>query len=190
MGMDDITQLIDSLAAGKPEAGDQFYPLVYDELRRLARSHLRRQATLTHLDAPALVHEAYLRLTQRGALSAANRNAFFAYASAVMRSVIVDYVRERGAQKRGSDMGFDTLVTGLASDVFVAEEISALHEALEQLKRIDARLHDVVEMRYFGGLTLEDIAEVRGVSSMTVKRDWQKARAYLFEVLGSSRSQL
>jgi len=137
-----------------------------------------------------LVHEAYLRLTQRGALSAANRNAFFAYASAVMRSVIVDYVRERGAQKRGSDMGFDTLVTGLASDVFVAEEISALHEALEQLKRIDARLHDVVEMRYFGGLTLEDIAEVRGVSSMTVKRDWQKARAYLFEVLGSSRSQL
>jgi RNA polymerase sigma factor (sigma-70 family) len=81
-------------------------------------------------------------------------------------------------------------VTGLASDVFVAEEISALHEALEQLKRIDARLHDVVEMRYFGGLTLEDIAEVRGVSSMTVKRDWQKARAYLFEVLGSSRSQL
>lgn len=181
--MNDITQLLDSLAAGETDAHDQFYELVYAELRRLARSHLRRQATLTNLDAPALVHEAYLRLTQRGSLNAVNRRAFFAYASTVMRSVVVDYVRERGAQKRGGDIGFQTLVTGFADDVFVAEEISALHEALEQLKRIDPRLHDVVEMRYFGGLSLEEIAEVRGVSSMTVKRDWQKARAYLFDVL-------
>lgn len=188
MGMNDITLLLDSLAAGDAGARDQFYPLVYGELSKLARSHLRRQATLTNLDAPALVHEAYLRLAQRGTLSAANRFSFFAYASAVMRSVIVDYVRERGAQKRGGDIGFETLVTGFARDVFVAEEITALHEALEQLKRIDVRLHDVVEMRYFGGLTLEEIAEVRGVSSMTVKRDWQKARAYLFEVLRSAGS--
>lgn len=181
--MDDVTQLLDALAAGEPEAQDQFYQSVYSELRKLARNHLRRQATLTHLDAPALVHESYMRLVQRGSLNAVNRRVFFAYASTVMRSVIVDYVRERGAQKRGGDIDFQTLVTGFAGDVFVAEEIGALHEALAQLKRIDARLHDVVEMRYFGGLSVDEIAEVKGVSTMTIKRDWQKARAYLFNVL-------
>lgn len=181
--MDEITQMLDSVAAGEAGASDQFYQSVYRDLRNLARGHLGRQSTLTHLDAPALVHEAYLRLVQRGSLKLVNRRAFFAYASSVMRSVIVDYVRERGAIKRGGDLGFQTLVTGFADDVFVAEEISALHEALEQLKRIDPRLHDVVEMRYFGGLSLEEVAEITGVSSMTVKRDWQKARAYLFNVL-------
>jgi len=181
--MDDVTQMLDALAAGHSGAQEQFYQSVYGELRKLARSHLRHQATLTHLDAPALVHEAYLRLVQRGALNAVNRRVFFAYASTVMRSVIIDYVRERAALKRGGDIEFQTLVTGFAGDVFAADEIEALHEALAQLKRIDQRVHDVVEMRYFGGLSVEEIAAVQDVSTMTVKRDWQKARAFLFSVL-------
>jgi len=181
--MNEVTQLIDSLASGDAAAHGRFYEIVYADLRKLAMSHLRRQATLTNLDAPSLVHETYLRLVSRGALQPANRNAFFGYASTVMRSVIIDYVRERAAKKRGGDLGFQTLTTGLAEDVFAVAEFESLHQALDQLKRIDQRLHDVVEMRYFGGLSIEEVADVMKVSSMTVKRDWQKARTFLFKTL-------
>jgi RNA polymerase sigma factor (TIGR02999 family) len=179
----EVTRLLQSVAADEPAARDRFYRTVYTDLRKLAMGHLRRQSTLTNLDAPALVHEAYLRLVNRGALQVNNRAAFFGYASTVMRSVIIDYVRERAAKKRGGDIGFQTLTTGLAEDYFVVDEVEALHEALQHLQRIDQRLHDVVEMRYFGGLSIEEVAEVMAVSTMTVKRDWQKARAYLFTTL-------
>lgn len=178
-----ITRLLDGLAANEPDSRNRFFSTVYADLRRLAMGHLRRQSTLTHLDAPALVHESYLRLVNRGALRVNNRAAFFGYASSVMRSVIIDYVRERGALKRGGELSFQTLTTGLAADYFVVDEIESLHEALHGLQRIDQRLHDVVEMRYFGGLSIEEVAEVMGVSPITVKRDWQKARAYLFKIL-------
>jgi RNA polymerase sigma factor (TIGR02999 family) len=176
----EITQLLDALTQGDAAAGERFYAVVYGELKKLAFGHLRRQATLTNLDAPSLVHETFMRLVQRGSLQVVNRRAFFGYASNVMRSVIIDYVRERAAQKRGGDVGFFTLTTGYAEDSFVGHEVDALHEALGQLQRIDERLHDVVEMRYFGGLSIEEVAEVMGVSAITVKRDWQKARAFLF----------
>ncbi len=179
----EVTRLLDAIAADEPSARDEFYRIVYNDLKRLARGHLSRQSTLTNLDAPALVNEAYLRLVHRGTLRVNNRAAFFGYASAVMRSVIIDYVRERAAKKRGGDVGFQTLTTGLAADYFVIDEVESLHEALQQLLRIDQRLHDVVEMRYFGGLSIEEVAQVMGVSAMTVKRDWQKARAYLFTTL-------
>jgi RNA polymerase sigma factor (TIGR02999 family) len=181
--MNEITGLLDALATNDLQARERFYSAVYGELRKLAFGHLRRHATLTNLDAPSLVHEAFLRLVQRGSLQFANRKIFFGYASSVMRSVIVDYVRERAAQKRGGDIAFLTLTTGYAADTFAGEEVSALHQALLQLQQIDQRLHDVVEMRYFGGLSIDEVAEVMAVSAITVKRDWQKARAFLFAAI-------
>jgi RNA polymerase sigma factor (TIGR02999 family) len=187
--MGEITQLLDALTRGDAAAGERFYAVVYGELKKLAFGHLRGQATLTNLDAPSLVHETFMRLVQRGSLQVVNRRAFFGYASNVMRSVVIDYVRERAAQKRGGDIDFFTLNTGHAEDSFVGHEVDALHEALGQLLRIDERLHDVVEMRYFGGLSIEEVAEVMGVSTITVKRDWQKARAFLFRsIRGGERT--
>ncbi len=179
----ELTMLLARVGEGDPCARDRFFSTVYVELKRLAGGHLRRQGTLTNLDATSLVHEVFLRFVQRGNLELGNRKIFFGYASQVMRSVIIDYVRERGAQKRGGDVVFQTLVTGYAGDDFAYDEIEPLHEALKDLQRIDPRLHDVVEMRYFGGLSVEEVAEVMGVSSVTVKRDWQKARAYLFKTI-------
>jgi RNA polymerase sigma factor (TIGR02999 family) len=179
----ELTRLLNAVAHGDLAARDDFYKTVYFELKRLAGGHLRRQSTLTNLDATSLVHEVFLRFVQRGSIELNNRNVFFGYASQVMRSVIVDYVRERAAKKRGGDVAFLTLVTGYAGDEYAFDEIEPLHAALKDLARIDQRLHDVVEMRYFGGLSVEEVAEVMGVSSMTVKRDWQKARAYLFKAI-------
>ncbi len=179
----DVTLLLDGLAKGDTVARNDFYRTVYAELKRLAGGHLRHQSTLTNLDATSLVHEVFMRFVQRGGLQLDNRKVFFGYASQVMRSVIIDYVRERGAQKRGGDRRFETLVTGHVGDVFAFDEIEQLHDALGDLQKIDQRLHDVVEMRYFGGLSIDDVAEILGVSSVTVKRDWQKARAYLFKAI-------
>jgi RNA polymerase sigma factor (TIGR02999 family) len=182
----DLTVLLDAVAGGDDSARNTFYRAVYSELKRLAGGHLRNQSTLTNLDATSLVHEVFMRFVQRGGLQLGNRKIFFGYASQVMRSVIIDYVRERAALKRGGDMRFETLVTGYAGDSFAFDEIEQLHEAMNDLQKIDQRLHDVVEMRYFGGLSIEDVAEIMGVSSVTVKRDWQKARAYLFKAIRST----
>ncbi len=178
-----LTLLLNAVAKGDAAARNDFYKTVYTELKRLAGGHLRNQSTLTNLDATSLVHEVFLRFVQRGNIELSNRKLFFGYASQVMRSVIIDYVRERAAKKRGGDVAFLTLVTGYAGDEFAFDEIEPLHDALKDLQRIDQRLHDVVEMRYFGGLSTEEVAEVMGISSVTVKRDWQKARAYLFKAI-------
>ena len=181
--MGDITRLLDDARGGDAAARERLFARVYDELNVLARQKLARESTLTQIDAPSLVHEAYLRLNGQAELPGGNRRMFFAYASTVMRSVIVDYVRARNARKRGSG---EKAIT-LTGDIGVAEgpgpEIEALDSALKELARIDERSHKVVEMRYFGGLSIEDIAEVLGVAPATVKRDWQKARAFLYTVL-------
>jgi RNA polymerase sigma factor (TIGR02999 family) len=158
---------------------------MYSELMRLARAQLGRGGTMS-LDAPSLVHEAYLRFAQQGALQSAQRKVFFAYASHVMRSVIVDYVRERRAQKRGGGEAMITLTTGIAGEDVGEDAIAHLHEALKSLEQIDARAHLVVEMRYFGGMTEEEIADLLEVSVPTVKRDWRKARALLFDAIGKA----
>lgn len=138
------------------------------------------------LDSSAVLHEAYLRIERSvGEREFANRRAFLGYASTVMRSVIVDYVRERKADKRrGSDIEI-TLDTGLADIVGAGDDgILEVHEALMALESVDQRAFRVVEMRYFGGLTEQEIAEVLEVSVPTVKRDWRRARAFLFDSLG------
>lgn len=155
----------------------------YTELMRLARSHLGRSGTMS-LDAPSLVHEAYLRFSKQGVIAPTQRKIFFGYASQVMRAVIVDYVRERRALKRGGGAAMITLTTGIEGSVLGEDSISPLDDALKALKEIDERSHKVVEMRYFGGMTEEEIAELLEVSVPTVKRDWRKARAFLFDAIG------
>jgi RNA polymerase sigma factor (TIGR02999 family) len=180
--MSEVTQLLQRATAGDNAARDPLYRILYPELMRMARGHLSRAGTVS-LDAPALLHEAYLRLTDQANLPDANRRVFFAYASKVMRSVIVDYVRERGAQKRGGNTPNVTLSTGIAESIFTENSVSDIERALQALEAIDERAYRVVEMRYFAGLTEEDIAGVLDVSVPTVKRDWRKARAFLYEHL-------
>lgn len=182
----EITELLKSAREGDREARDQLFQTVYGELRRLANIKLSGESTLTQLDAGSLVHEAYLRLQRLPDLPGADRRGFFAYAAGVMRSVIVDYVRERRAEKRGGDSPHLTLTSGLAegeADSGPAPDIEALDAAMQELAGVDARCHQIVEMRYFAGLTIDEISAVLGISEVTVKRDWRKARAFLLRVL-------
>jgi RNA polymerase sigma factor (TIGR02999 family) len=175
-------------ARSSPFEGARFEHLdarVYAELMRLARSQLARAGTMS-LDAPSLVHEAYPRFQSQGAIESAQRKIFFAYSARVMRAVIVDYVRERHAQKRGGGEPLLTLTTGIPGTSVGEDGMERLHEALQALERINVRSHQVVEMRYFGGLTEEEIADLLDVSVPTVKRDWRKARAFLFDAMGSA----
>ena len=177
-----ITQILNRALAGDAGSRERVYELLYAELVRLARSHLFGSGAVS-LNPSALVHEAYLRMLGRDAAPMRDRRAFFAYASTAMRSVLVDHVRARGADKRGGALVAVTLTTGVLASVAAEEDFSRLNEALEVLRSVDQRGFRVVELRYFAGMTEEDIAAELGVSVPTVKRDWRKARAFLFEQL-------
>jgi RNA polymerase sigma factor (TIGR02999 family) len=178
--MSELTELLGRVQAGESDARDALFALAYAELHRLARSRLRDGGRNTLLDTTCLVHEAYLRFVSAGQLRAEDRRAFFAYASQVMRSVIVSSVRERLAQKRGGRAQPLTLATELGGNVAQDEEtILKVHEALEVLEQADPRLAQVAQMRYFGGYSEQEIAETLEVSERTVQRDWEKARVIL-----------
>jgi len=182
--MNPLTELLGRLQTGEPEARDALFAAAYGELHQLARSRLREGGRNTLLDTTCLVHEAYLRFVSAGALRAEDRRAFFAYASQVMRSVIVNSVRERIAQKRGGGARPLTLSTHLVADVADDEEtILKVHEALEALDQADPRLAQVAQMRYFGGYSEQEIAETLDVTERTVRRDWEKARLILAELV-------
>lgn len=182
--MNPLTELLGRLQAGEPEARDALFAAAYGELHRLARSRLRDGGRNTVLDTTCLVHEAYLRFLSAGELRAEDRRAFFAYASQVMRSVIVNNVRDRVAQKRGGAARPLTLSTHLAANVSEDEEtILKVHEALESLQQADPRLAQVAQMRYFGGYSEQEIAETLDVTERTVRRDWEKARLILAELV-------
>lgn len=181
--MGEITVLLQAASGGDVTARDALFKQVYAELRQLARQRLARESTLTDLDAGSLVNEAYLRLTKQEGLPATNRRVFFGYASTVMRSVIVDYVRQRRSAKRGSGVAAITLITQAMAQDSRFTDMVALDEALDDLRRIDERCCHLVEMRFFGGLDFEEIAEVLEVSRATVGRDWDKARAFLYQAL-------
>ena len=178
----EITLVLNRAIAGDEAARERVYALLYDELVRLARSHLWDSGAVS-LNPSALVHEAYLRMLNREATPVRDRRAFFAYASAVMRSVLLDHVRAANADKRGGAHAPLTLTTGVLNSVAAKEDFSRLDEALEALRRVDARSSRVVEMRYFAGMTEADIADELAVSVPTVKRDWRKARAFLLAQL-------
>jgi len=180
----DIGNLIRSVNAGEPGAQDALFTAAYGELRKLARSRLRDGGRNTVLDTTALVHESYLRFINSGQLRSEDRRAFFAYASRVMRSVIIDAVRERQAERRGGDLQRLTLNTQFADELPAGEdELLKVHEALEMLAQAEPRLAKVVEMRYFGGYSEVEIGEVLELTERTVRRDWDKARLLLGAML-------
>jgi RNA polymerase sigma factor (TIGR02999 family) len=182
--MNQLTELLGRLHAGDPEARNALFAAAYSELHRLARSRLRDGGRDTVLDTTCLVHEAYLRFVSAGELRAEDRRAFFAYASQVMRSVIVNSVRERIAQKRGGDWRPLKLATDLAANVVDREDtVLKVHAALEDLENADPRLAEVAQMRYFGGYSEQEIAETLDITERTVRRDWEKARLLLAALL-------
>lgn len=179
-----LTDMIRRAQTGDAAALKDVFEAAYQELRGLARSRLRKGTPQGLLGTTALVHEAYLRFAQAGRLRLEDRQHFLKYASRVMRSVIVDFVRERIAQRRGGAATHVTLNSELISSMADGErEIMQVHDALEELAQHDARLVEVVEMRYFAGMTEDEIATVLGVTVRTVRRDWKKARLFLAESL-------
>jgi RNA polymerase sigma factor (TIGR02999 family) len=168
-----------------PPSVQALFPLLYTELRRLARSRLAAGGRHTLLDTASLVHEAYLRMQRDGGVSLNDREHFLAYAATTMRSVVIDFVRRRNADRRGGGVEHVTLDTRAAEQLGASdEEILAVHDALETLAKVDPRLVSVVEMRYFAGLSDAEIAAALGLSDRTVRRDWDRARLLLAEMLG------
>jgi RNA polymerase sigma factor (TIGR02999 family) len=179
-GPGSITELIQRANQGEQEALNHLFSQLYEELHDMARSRVRRHAPITVLDTTALLHESYLRLVKVGALSVSNRAHFLAYAARVMRSIIVDFARHRLADRRGGGAAELPLDTDAGDAVSSPEaDVVRVHDALEQLASADERLVRLVEMRYFGGLTEEEISQALGVSTRTVQRDWEKARLLL-----------
>lgn len=168
-----------------PDTVEALFPTLYSELRRLARSRLSGGVRPTLLDTSALVHEAFMRMQRGGGVSLDNREHFFAYAATTMRSIVIDFVRRRKADRRGGGLQRVTLDTLAAEQLGAStdDEILAVHEALETLAEVDARLVRVVEMRYFAGLTDIEIGAALGVTDRTVRRDWERARLLLAQLL-------
>ena len=164
--------------AGDPEALEALLPLVYRELRDIARHHLRRERPGHTLQSAALVHEAYLRLLDQRPFDTENRAHFLAVASRLMRQILVDYARSHAAAKRGSDRVVH-LDTSLVLPQVRTTDVVALDDALNALSKLDEQQGRVVELRFFGGLSTEEIAEVLGISASTVKREWAVAKAWL-----------
>jgi RNA polymerase sigma factor (TIGR02999 family) len=182
-GSRDISGLIAAWGDGDEQALPSLMSAVYPELRRIARRHLgRRQAGQT-LESAALANEAYLKLNRAGGIRCENRIHFLALCSQIIRRILVDYARGRGYAKRGGQAVHVPLDEALLGAQARGIEILALNEALELLAEIDARQARVVELRYFGGLSVEETAEVLGITPVRVKRDWQRAKAWLYGVL-------
>jgi len=170
---------------GQADSARALFPALYTELRRLARSRLASGGRHTLLDTSALVHEAFLRMQRETGLALDDHEHFMAYAATTMRSIVIDFVRRRSAQRRGGDVEHVTLDTRAAEQIGGSdEEIVAVHEALEVLAEVDPRLVKVVEMRYFAGLSDLEIGAALGVADRTVRRDWERARLLLAEMLG------
>ena len=183
--MAEITELLDKSRGGDSSAANDVYAILYPELRRIAHSRLRQGSGRVSLDTTALVHDSYLKFVQTRSLDVKDRNHFLAYASTVMRSVIVDLIRESQAERRGGgqfDLTLNTQI-GDAAPAASAEEALHVHDALAKLEAIEPRMARVVEMRYFAGLNDSEIAACLGVTMRTVGRDWEKARVFLYTML-------
>jgi RNA polymerase sigma factor (TIGR02999 family) len=180
----EVTQLLKAMKSGDPSAAELLLPLVYAELHRLAASYMRRERQDHTLQPTALINEAYLRLA-RGDLDWQNREHFIGVAANVMRRVLVDYARAHKAKIRGGELKRVELEEGLAISEERTEEMLALDEALNRLTEVNPRQAKVVELRYFGGLSVEQIAGVLAIAPRSVKRDWALARIWLFNELST-----
>jgi RNA polymerase sigma factor (TIGR02999 family) len=181
-----ITQLLLAWRNGEPQALDQLMPLVLQELKKIARNFMRGQRVGHTLQTTALVNEAYVRLVDSSRVNWQDRSHFFAISAQLMRRILVDIARRKNSLKRGGER----VQVSLADDVKAAPQketdVVALDEALERLAQLNPRHSQIVELKYFGGLTEEDIAETLGISVRTVRRDWNLARAWLFRELRST----
>ncbi|MDQ3806504.1 MAG: sigma-70 family RNA polymerase sigma factor [Acidobacteriota bacterium] len=181
-----LTQLLVAWSDGDQKALDELFPLVYNELRQLARRHMRRERRGHTLRTTALVNDAYLRLVDQRQVRWQNRAHFFAIAAQMMRRILVDHARAKHYEKRGGGAVHVPLEEAAVLAEGKAAEILALDEALQSLAALDARRARVVELRYFAGLSNEEIAEVLKVSTNTVTRDWNMARAWLYHELNGA----
>lgn len=183
----EVTQLLLAWSEGDQAALDRLMPLVYGELRRLAHSYMRNERAGHTLQTTAIIHEAYLRLIDAGQVRLESRAHFFAVAARLMRQILVDLARSRGYQKRGGgahQVSFDEALTiGPECGPEGSDDLMTLNDALESLAKLDQRQSQVVELRFFGGLTEEEIGEVLKVSTRTVRSDWRLARSWLLREL-------
>jgi len=190
----DVTALLSELTKGNPDAGSKLIPLVYDQLRRLADGYMRRERPGHTLQTTALVHEAYLKLLGQHSVDWQNRAHFFGIAAQVMRRVLIDHARSHVRDKRGGGREHVQLDEALVFSAERSAEFLELNAALERLGEMDARQAQIVEMRFFAGLTVEETAEVLKISPKTVKRDWSVAKAWLHGELkggyGSAAEQM
>lgn len=182
----EITELLVEWRRGDQDAFDALFPLVYEEMRRRAHAYLREEREDHTLSPTALVHEAYLKLVDIERVDWQDRSHFFAMAARAMRRVLVSHARKHKAVKRGSGVIPLTLDEAPTLSTRRSEEMLALDDALDRLAALDERMAQVVELRFFGGLTIEETGEVLGVAPSTVKLDWRKARAWLYRDLGEA----
>jgi RNA polymerase sigma factor (TIGR02999 family) len=179
----EITQLLAEWTDGNQSALDELYPLVYDELHRLARRYMSRERKDHTLQTTALINEAYVRLVDQKNVHWANRSHFFAISAQIMRRILIDHARRHAYAKRGGGAQQVSLDEAAAVTSGIGSEMIRLDEALKMLAEMDPRRSQVVELRYFGGLNNEEIAGVLHVSENTVTRDWNMARAWLYQQL-------
>ena len=180
-----LSSLTASTQKGDSLAAQQLFQVLYDELHGVARRELARNNGCESLSATTVLHEAFLNMSGRVKISFPDRAHFMAYASRAMRGLIIDYVRNRHAQKRGGEFAFTSLNTEIAESISTADELARIGDALDDLASVDAELAQLVDLKFFCGFSIADIADLRGVSERTVERDWQKARLYLHRALRS-----
>ena len=179
----DVTQLLQAWSSGDTEALEKIVPLVYDQLHQLAHAYMARERTGHLLQTTALVNEAYVRLIDAGRVSWQNRAHFFAISAQLMRRILVEFARSRRRQKRGGGIGPTSLDEALIVSPEPSADLLALDDALKDLAAIDPRQSQVVELRFFGGLSVEETAEVLKVSPETVMRDWKLTKAWLLRAM-------
>lgn len=177
---ENVTQLLIELSSGNQAVAEALLPVVYDELKRLAAGYMRRERVDHTLQPTALVHEAYIRLIDQTRVSWQNRAHFFAVAAQLMRRILVDHARSYNADKRGGEFEKLQLDENIDKAVELGGELVRLDDALRDLAKVDPENARLVELRYFGGLTFEEAAEVLGISVITAKRHWRVARAFLY----------
>ena len=185
MKQDNVTELLLELSNGKENVIDELLPVVYEELKKLAAGYLRRERVEHTLQPTALVHEAYLKLIDQTRVSWQNRAHFFGIAAQLMRRILIDHARLHNAGKRGRDFEKFQLNEEIDKAAELGTDILRLDEALKDLAKLDPQKARLVELRYFGGLTFEEAAEVLGVSVITAKRHWRVARAMLYGQLSN-----
>lgn len=178
-----VTKLLQKVQEGSNEAYDELFPLIYKELKRLAYSKLKQGWDDMTLSETALVHEVYIKIADQDSLTAKNKSHFMAIAARCMRQILIDHARKKKREKRGGNQRDITFIDELMEVHYQAEELIDIDAKLKELARIDERLAKVVELRFFGKLPIYQVAQVLDISKSTVKRDWDKARGWLYKEL-------